>query len=82
MPISSLIVRSGEDTVDAVVQAIGQMPGASVVEVQGGAVAALTETDDKIQDKALWDRMEQLPGVVKVDLIYHNFEDVIREPVS
>jgi nitrate reductase NapAB chaperone NapD len=76
MPISSLLVKAQSKDVERIAGAIGAMPGAQVFRVAGEDIAVLTETTDRDEDKGIWDAVEALPGVVKIDLIYTNFEDL------
>jgi nitrate reductase NapAB chaperone NapD len=76
MPVSSMIVKAQEDRVDGVVVAIRALRGATVHAVQGSEIVAVTDTATEQEDHALWQAMEQTEGVAKLDLIYHNFEDV------
>ena len=79
MPISSLIVVVEESRVDDVVGVINSLPGAKVTKTEGTNILTLTETDSPEADKGLWDSLENIPGVVGVNLVYHNFEDVTEE---
>ena len=76
MPVSSLIVGTQEHQVGRVAEAIDRMPSTSVCRVVQNDIVVLTETRDQEEDRQLWNRMKQIPGVLTVDLIYHNFEDV------
>jgi nitrate reductase NapAB chaperone NapD len=79
MPISSIIVRTGKATQDAVVEAIANLPGATVSDVEPTGLIVLTETAESSEDKYLWDVISQMDGVLSMDLIYHNFEELGRE---
>ena len=76
MPITSLIVRVTAGDIQAVAEKIRSLPGAGVSDIKVDSLVAITETDDRQVDKALWDQIEQIPGVAAVDVIYHNFEDL------
>lgn len=76
MPISSLIVRSTPEHVTDVADQIRAVSGASVTDIKGENVIVITDTASQDEDKQIWNQIEQLNGVCKVDLIYHNFEDV------
>lgn len=76
MPVSSLIVSTQEHQAGRVAEAIDQMPSTSVCRVIQNDIVVLTETRDQQEDQRLWEQMKQIPGVLAVDLIYHNFEDV------
>ncbi len=76
MPISSLIVQTVTTKVDEVAEAIGNLEGASVTKVEGANIVTLTDTKSREEDQKIWDKLESIPGVIGVSLIYHNFEDV------
>ncbi len=75
MPISSLIIRTDKNQTHAVVESLKHCPDASAVEVFGENIVVITETFNQNRDKALWEEIEKIPGVLQCDLIYHNFED-------
>lgn len=75
MPISSLIIRTGKNQTQAVVESLKHCPDASSVEVFGENIIVITETSTQDRDKTLWEEIESIPGVLQCDLIYHNFED-------
>ena len=74
MPISSLVIQTQPDQITSVIESINDLPGASVTKQQDGKLIVITETENNQQDRALWDQMELINGVVAVDAIYHNFE--------
>ncbi len=76
MPISSLIVRTKADQANAVCRALKTNEYVSSTEVHGDNIVLVTQTENRIEDKYLWDTIENVPGVLQCDLIYHNFEDV------
>ncbi len=76
MPITSFVIQTQPDQTTSVIECIGCLPGASVTEQQDSKLIVITETANTEQDRALWNQMEQLDGVVTVDAIYHNFEDL------
>ncbi len=76
MPISSLIVRAAPEMAKQVADHIRRLSGADVSRIQGDSIVAVTETETREQDKKLWDDMKAIDGVLGVDLIYHNFEDM------
>ena len=48
----------------------------AVVKRVDNSLLVITETDATSEDEALWKRIEGVAGVVAVELIYHNFEDL------
>ncbi len=75
MPISSLIIRTDKKQTQAVMESLKHCPDASSVEVFEENIVVITETFNQNRDKALWEEIEKIPGVLQCDLIYHNFED-------
>ena len=76
MPITSLIVRSKAGQAQSVAESIGAIPNAEVTDQVGHELVVITDTVDTAEDRRLWDCLEMLPGVLAVDAIYHNFEDM------
>lgn len=75
MPISSLIVRIKKEKSEEIARTINSLKEADVFEIHGDNMIVLMETKESLEDKALWDEIEKIPGVIQCDLIYHNFED-------
>ena len=76
MVISSLIVETIADSVDAVAQAVAAMEGVEVHEIVDGYKIVITieaETVDASHDIA--NSIVPITGVLNVNLIYVNFED-------
>ena len=76
MPISSVIVRTSAGRAAEVAGHLKDFPESTVEKIHGDNVVLVTETRDQDHDRALWERIENVPGVIQCDLIYHNFEDV------
>ena len=76
MPISSLIVRTGEPDASRIVPALEAIGAVTSCDAQGPNIIVITETDATSEDEALWKTIEGVEGVVAVELIYHNFEDL------
>lgn len=76
MPISSLIIRTTTERAAEVAEVANAIEGVSVTDIQGANLVTVTETDSRQDDKKLWDQLEKIEGVIAVDAIYHNFEDL------
>jgi len=76
MPITSMIVKCREEKASSVAWTIAALPGATVSNVEGDQLVVITETTTREQDQGLWDRIEALPEVVALTVVYHNFEDL------
>ena len=76
MPISSLIVRTEEGHTAEIGALLATHPAIEVSHVAESAVAIVTETPEDSVDKLLWKQIEGMAGVMHVELIYHNFEDL------
>lgn len=79
MPISSLIVRTKSERTQNVASSIGEITGAEVSRIEAESIVVITDTRDQHQDRRIWDAIEAMPGVIGVNLIYHNFEDLENE---
>ncbi len=75
MPISSLIIKTQKQEIQKVADELRRLKGTIVSDVLDENIVVVTETEDRKEDKSLWDQMEKISGVMQVDLIYHNFED-------
>lgn len=76
MPISSLIVRTRPECAQHVATRVIEFEGASAPERREDCIVVLTETADRDADKELWGAIQAIDGVMGVDLIYHDFEDL------
>lgn len=75
MPISSLIVRTKEKYTEEISQKLKTIKGVRVEGMKYRDIVLVTDTSTREDDKAIWKEIEDLPGVLQCDLIYHNFED-------
>jgi nitrate reductase NapAB chaperone NapD len=75
MPISSLIIKTQKDKTSDVAKRLEFLKGTIVSEIHQENIILITETNKQGQDKVIWGEIEQIPGVLHCDLIYHNFED-------
>ncbi len=79
MPVSSLIIRTDIHRTEQVRTRLDRMQCIDVETVDGANIVIVTVTVRQQQDKELWKAIEDIPGVLQCDLIYHNFED---DPVN
>ncbi|MFH2204942.1 MAG: chaperone NapD [Elusimicrobiota bacterium] len=79
MSISSLIVRTQCASTEKVRRAINELPHAEVTDAKGENLVVVTDSSLPAEDKSVWKSIERIPGVVQVDLVYHNFEDAAGE---
>lgn len=75
MPVSSLIIRTEKEKIDDVAKHLYKFKQITLSEVHNEDIIVITETQKQTEDKALWDEIGNIKGVLKCDLIYHNFED-------
>ena len=75
MPISSLIVRTEKNRTDEVADRINDFKEITATKIVDENIVVITETHEQNKDKLLWKNLENIPGVLQCDLIYHNFED-------
>ncbi len=78
MPVSSLIVRVKEEKKEFVLKSLKEYAAAEISDVLGESIVLITDTESQAEDKKLWQQIEEIPGVLQCDLIYHNFEDEER----
>jgi nitrate reductase NapAB chaperone NapD len=76
IPISSLILRIGEGYSEAVRATVSSMEGVTISSEGENALAILSETVHPKEDKAIWAQLENIEGVLALELVYHNFEDM------
>ena len=76
MPISSIVIRTDGDGDQQVAHSVGALDGVSVSSVEPGVLIAITETDSAEMDQRLWAQIQAMPGVLSLNLTYHNFEDL------
>ena len=75
MPISSLIVRTEKNRTAEVAGRINDFKEIIETKIVDENIVVITETHEQSRDKSLWKNLENIPGVLQCDLIYHNFED-------
>ena len=81
MPVSGVVVKCRPGAEQEVAAAARQLPG---VEVHGvlpdGQVVVVIESDTVNGEADCAMALQQLDGVVSVQIAYHHFEDVTIEP--
>ena len=76
MVISSLIVETMNDSIDAVAEALASMEGVEVHEkVDDYKIVVTIEAETVDDSHTISSSFINIPGVLGVDLIYFNFED-------
>jgi nitrate reductase NapD len=80
MPVSGIVLTCGAGSADDVALRIAAIKG---VEVHGvlpdGRIVAVVEADTVDGEVALVTELQEIEGVVSVQLAYHNFEDFEAE---
>lgn len=78
MPISGLVLTLSEDPGLrlALLDALRLVPRVTVGEPRGGRLPIVTETGSIREDEALFEELVRTPGVLAVELAYHDFSDV------
>jgi len=76
MPVAGHVIALAPGGAASVVEALGLLPGIEVGSPQGGRLPIVTLTADDGEEKDLVRRIEEIPGVESVTLVYYNFEDV------
>lgn len=77
MPVSGIVVTCMAASAESVAAKLAELEG---VEVHGvlpdGRIVAVVEADSVDGEVALVTGLEELDGVVSVQLAYHNFEQI------
>ena len=76
MPVSSFMIHVKNGTVRKSIEQLNGMKGVTVLENKQDKIVALSETSSRKEDRDLWDEIGNLPGVITLNLIYHNHEDL------
>ncbi len=75
MPISSLIVRCTRELIEGTRTAVRALEFVEITDEQDDTLVILTDTTSSDDDQITWDALNNLPGVIGTDIVYHNFED-------
>jgi nitrate reductase NapD len=76
MPVSGVVLSCGAETAEEVAARLGGLAGVEVHGVApGDRVVAVIEADSVDGEVALFSRLNEVEGVLSVQLAYHNFED-------
>ncbi len=77
MPVSGIVVTCSSASVDTVALELAKQDG---IEVHGvlpeGRIVAVVEADTVDAEVELVSGLEEIEGVVSVQLAYHNFEEL------
>ncbi|MBI2422368.1 MAG: chaperone NapD [Candidatus Hydrogenedentes bacterium] len=76
MPISGVILRTQPLTCPAVAQHCLLLPYITITHQQDDALVLVTDTPDARCERDIVGTLERIDGVVAVEVIYHNFEDL------
>ncbi len=80
MPISGVVVSCRPGTEGRVAEQAALLPGVEVhASLPDGQVIAVIEAASVQAEVDLASQLEQLDGVISVQVAYHNFEDLSRE---
>jgi nitrate reductase NapAB chaperone NapD len=82
MPISGLVVslHPDQESSRTSIQSLTEDPRIQVGPLVAGRVAIVAETDSVEEDKRLWQWLEDLPGVARVDLTFVGFDEEPSRP--
>lgn len=77
MPISGIVVTCREESSDGVVRQVSQVEGVEVHGVlPGGKIVAVVEAESVEGEVAAVEGLQEIDGVISVQLAYHNFEEL------
>lgn len=80
MPVSGLVLTVNDDVADALRATLGTWDGLVLGDRVGARIAATLESDDSMHHDEALRRLRSEPGVTFVDLVFHDFEDVLIAP--
>ncbi len=75
MPIGGHVVLVKDEQIDSVETALCEISNVTVGKRDKGGICIATESSSREEEKALVEKIEKLPGVESVVLVYYNFED-------
>ena len=78
MPIVSAVLTLSSDPVLRLqaLARLGQDPQLSAAALHQDRLPVVLDTPDRAQDKAAWERIEALPGVTHIELVFADFSDL------
>lgn len=80
MPVSGIVIRVDVAQRDSVEAALVGLAGLEVTPTPpGDTLVAVIDTPSVEDEEALFTQVGGLPGVQKVSLSYHNFEDLVGQ---
>ncbi len=75
MPVSGYVLRMELRDRDFALQSIGSLASVEVGDMTGGGWPVVTDTRTAKECQDLAENIRNLPGVLSLTLVYHNFED-------
>jgi len=83
MPISGLIINIDPARREPIEQALNAMPAVELTPTPAGApLVAVLDVPTVRDEEELFKQIGDLPGVQRVSLSYHNFEDLDTAQVN
>lgn len=77
MPISGLVVRVEPAQRETIVNALNKIDNVELIQTpEGAALVVVLDVATMQEEEALFQQINDLPGVSNVTLSYHNFEDL------
>lgn len=73
MPVSGLVITLADG---ADLDPLRALQPLSFGEAVGCRLPAVAETDDVLSEQALYEQIEALPGVLQLEVAFHDFSDV------
>jgi nitrate reductase NapAB chaperone NapD len=80
MPIVSAVLTLAPDLVTraAVQRALGTDPRITLGPLNADRLPVVLETSSRDEDRALWERVADSPGVLNIELAFADFSDLHR----
>ena len=80
MPISGLVINIDPVKYDTIVAELQIIPGLELSpSPTGGPLVAVIDVSTTYEEERIFKQINDLPGVQRVSLSYHNFEDLVDQ---
>jgi len=83
MPVLGAVLTLSDEPAlrDAIVDTLGADVRVTLGDATGNRLPVVLETDSRGEDKACWEAVTRLPGVMHVELAFADFSD-LHEPAQ
>ena len=84
MPVSGLVVTFSDDILMSAeaIMSIKKKPQITVGPLQETRMAIVLDTESSLEDRMLWEWLNELSGVLFVDVVFVGFENAVKEMIT